>query len=131
FNDNERPRCMVIDTINGFAYFGTYTGLVVKVRLSDFTRVGTLALSQDQFLSAVADPVAGFAYFGTFGGSVHRLRLSDFSSAGVVSSGTNNLQSATIDTVNGYAYFGSLTSPGSIAKVRLSDFVTVDRLTLN
>ena len=39
----------VIDTANGFAYFGTLTspGIVVKVRLSDFTRVGALTLNPD------------------------------------------------------------------------------------
>src|SRR5207244_308412 len=37
----------VIDRANGFAYFGTNTspGMVVKVHLSDFTRVGALTLN--------------------------------------------------------------------------------------
>ncbi|HRI02227.1 MAG TPA: carboxypeptidase-like regulatory domain-containing protein [Pyrinomonadaceae bacterium] len=130
-NFNERPRSMVIDTINGFGYFGTYGGFVTKFRLSDFTRIGNIRPTQDDLLSAVIDPVAGYAYFGTLNGSVVRVRLSDFTGAGTVSMSEENLQSATIDTVNGYAYFGTLTSPGRVAKIRLSDFVRVDGLTLN
>ena len=37
----------MIDTTNGFAYFGAYTGpgVIVKVRLSDFTPVDALVLN--------------------------------------------------------------------------------------
>ena len=40
----------VIDSAAGFAYFGmdTIPGIVVKVRLSDFTRVGALTLNQGE-----------------------------------------------------------------------------------
>jgi uncharacterized repeat protein (TIGR01451 family) len=61
----------VIDTANGFAYFGAgyyvNPGLVVKVRLSDFTRVDavTLNLGENNLVSAVIDSANGFAYFGT------------------------------------------------------------------
>src|SRR5881397_2256550 len=58
----------VIDTASGFAYFGTSTspGIVVKVRLSDLSRVGALALTSEYYLrSAVIDTANGFAYFGT------------------------------------------------------------------
>lgn len=131
-NDDERPRSMVIDAINGYAYFGTYTGIVGKVRLSDLTRIDAFPLAQDQLLSAVADPAAGFAYFGSYGGRVYRLRLPDFTGAGSLNlSSESNLQSATIDPDNGHAYFGSFTSPGRVAKVRLSSFTRVAGLTLN
>src|SRR5207237_9029387 len=58
----------VIDPAGRFAYFTTLTSLgrVVKLRLSDFTRVDALTLNEDTFLtSAVIDPAQGFAYFGT------------------------------------------------------------------
>jgi hypothetical protein len=38
---------------------------------------------------------------------------------------------AVIDAGNGFAYFGTLTTPGRIVKVRLSDFTEVGTLTLN
>ena len=61
--------CAVSDEAAGFAYFGTYTnpGIVVKVRLSDFTQVGALTLNEGEgyLMSAVIDPVGGFAYLGT------------------------------------------------------------------
>src|SRR5439155_21235918 len=60
----------VIDSANGFAYFGTGTspGVVVRVSLSDFTRVGALTLNTGEanLFSAVIDSAYGFAYFGTF-----------------------------------------------------------------
>ena len=47
--NEEYPWAAAIDTVNGFAYFGTLArqtpGIVVKVRLSDFTRVGALVLN--------------------------------------------------------------------------------------
>src|ERR1035437_7576898 len=38
------PIASVIDTVNGFAYYSTRSspGVIVKMRLSDFTRVGQL-----------------------------------------------------------------------------------------
>ncbi len=62
--------CAVIDPAAGYAYFGmfTYPGRIVKVRLSDFTRVGALdfAPGENELYAAVIDPAAGYAYFGTF-----------------------------------------------------------------
>jgi hypothetical protein len=127
----------VIDTTNGFAYFGTGSppGIVVKVRLSDFTRVGALTLNaEERFLySAVIDTANGFAYFGTSDGIVVKVRLSDFTRVGALTlnAGENVLVSAVIDAVNGFAYFGTATSPGIVVKVRLSDFARVGALTLN
>jgi hypothetical protein len=130
-NTNERPRSMVIDPMNGFAYIGTFLGTVVKVRLKDLTRIGAVSLTNQILLSAVADTSAGFAYFGTVGSGVCRLRLSDFSNAFCVPT-LSNLQSAAIDTVNGFAYFGTFTSPGSVVKVNLTNFGTItESLVLN
>src|SRR6266498_1023723 len=41
------PYSAVIDTANGFAYFGGY-GAITKIRLSDFMLVGTLLLSRGE-----------------------------------------------------------------------------------
>src|SRR5437588_9222731 len=73
----------LIDSAHGFAYFATDTnpGIIVKVRLSDFTRVGALVLQpREEFLSAaVIDTDNGFAYFGSFfTGIIVKVRLSDF-----------------------------------------------------
>src|SRR6266705_4377823 len=74
----------VIDHGAGFAYFVTHDyfrtqNVVVKVRLSDFTRVGSLVLDvTDDVLSAVIDSAGGFIYFGTYGTAIVRVRLSDF-----------------------------------------------------
>jgi hypothetical protein len=129
----------VIDTVNGFAYFGAYlpypAGIIVKVRLSDFTRVGALTLSDGEcwLISAAIDPGAGFAYFGTetSPGRIIKVQLSDFTRVGALTltPGENNLQSAVIDLDAGFAYFG--TGSNIIVKVRLSDFTRTGALTLN
>jgi hypothetical protein len=58
-----------IDTVNNFAYFGSFTspGRVAKVDLSNFGGVETLTLNpgEDYLSSAVIDTVNNFAYFGT------------------------------------------------------------------
>jgi len=61
----------VIDTLNGFAYFGRCTspGIVVKVRLSDFTRIGAITLNPGEDIgwgAAVIDTVNRYAYIGTW-----------------------------------------------------------------
>jgi hypothetical protein len=60
---------VVIDTGKRFAYFGTFTtpGIVVKINLATFTRVGaiTLKTGENVLTSAVIDPGRGLAYFGT------------------------------------------------------------------
>src|SRR2546425_5813300 len=78
----------VIDPSAGFAYFGFFYG-VVKIRLSDFSLVGSLTLNASQVVfSAAIDPAGGFAYFGTTTlssnnpGTIVRVRLSDFTRAG-------------------------------------------------
>src|SRR2546427_9898098 len=86
----------VIDSAAGFAYFaavhyasvGTIaSSVVVKVRLSDFTRVNSLTLKTGNNIpvSAVIDTAAGFAYFGLWDspgssnpGIIVRVNLSDF-----------------------------------------------------
>lgn len=131
-----------IDTVNGFAYFGTYHDIaasVVKVRLSDFTRVGALTLNtgEDNLSAAVIDTANGFLYFSTWAspGMVVKVRLSDFTRVGALTLnvGEDYLHSAVIDTTNGFAYFGTgyATNPGTVVKVRLSDLTRVGALTLN
>lgn len=129
----------LVDAANGFAYFGTYTtpAFVVKVRLSDFTRVGAIALNpgEDKILSGSLDSSNGFAYFGTttWPGIVVKIRLTDFQrdSALTLSAGEGWLTSSVIDPANGVAYFGTNTLPGRVVKVQLSDFTRVASLTFN
>ena len=81
FTSGTKTRSAVIDTANGYAYFGTDDdpGKVVKVRLSDFTEVGTLTFSVGKRTrSAVIDTANGYAYFGTDDdpGKVVKVKLS-------------------------------------------------------
>ncbi len=69
-------------------WHGTSPGIVVKVQLSTFTRVGALTLNagEDVLRSAVIDPTDGFGYFGTgtSPGIVVKVRLSDFTRVGAL-----------------------------------------------
>src|SRR5207245_2025741 len=127
----------VVDTAGGFAYFGTRWGLVAKIRMSDFSRAGSLALNpgETNMQSAVIDPAGGFEYFGadTAPGIVVKVRLSTFTrfSALTLNSGEDALASAVIDPTSSLAYFGTDTSPGIVVKVGLSTFTRVANLTLN
>ena len=122
-----------------FAYFGTSVspGIVVKIRLSDLTRVGALILNsgENSLISAVIDQPNGFAYFGTNTdpGIVVKVRLSDFTRVGALTlnSKEQDLISAVIDQPNGFAYFGTNTGPGRVVKVRLSDLTKVGALILD
>jgi len=100
-------------------------GIVVRVRLSDFTRVGAVTFNagENGAVSAAIDTAGGFAYFGTLAspGIVVKVRLSDFTRVGALTlnAGEDKLASAVIDPAAGFAYFGTLTSPGIVAKVAL------------
>ena len=127
----------LIDQLHGFAYFATDTapGMVIKVRLSDFTRVGSLVLNPNEFFpsAGVIDPANGFAYFGTFTATGHiiKVRLSDMTRIGSIDfrNGQGSFVTAIIDTVNGFAYFGSI-APSLIVKVNLSTFTVAATVTV-
>ncbi|MBI4341918.1 MAG: filamentous hemagglutinin N-terminal domain-containing protein, partial [Candidatus Omnitrophica bacterium] len=129
----------IIDQPNGFAYFGTFTspGIIVKVRLSDFTRVGQLVLNtgENDLASAIIDQPNQLAYFGTqtSPGIIVKINLATFTRVGALTlnTGEDNLMSAIIDQPNQLAYFGTTTSPGIIVKINLTSFTRVGALTLN
>ncbi|MBI1785203.1 PD40 domain-containing protein, partial [Candidatus Sumerlaeota bacterium] len=127
-------KCAAIDSVAGYAYFGTSTipGRIIKVALNGGgtpTRVGALELNtgEDDLRSAVIDPVGGYAYFGT-GTSPGKVVKVALNGAGIptrvgsitLNSGENQLVSAAIDPAAGYAYFGTSTSPGIVVKVTLN-----------
>jgi len=148
----------VIDPIGGFVYLGSetetnpgsnqYAGSIVKIRLSDFTEVGSIVPDvayENHMTTSVIDPAAGYAYFGTdcigyycYASSypIVKVRLSDFKIVATLDLGPsipyggNHATSSVIDPTAGYAYFSLYTTPSSITKVRLSDFTVYDNLNL-
>ncbi|TFJ82445.1 hypothetical protein NSK_006271 [Nannochloropsis salina CCMP1776] len=111
----------------------TLPGIVVKVNLTDFSRVDSLALEngEDELVTSV---VSGeYAYFGTenFPGIVVKVNLTDFSRVDSLEL-DNGEDSPRTSVVSGeYAYFGTDTSPGIVVKVNLTDFSRVDSLELD
>ena len=163
------PMSASIDTAGGFAYFGTGCRAVVayyppwappsstcaepigatavKVRLSDFSEVGSIALNTSGYgvTVSVIDPSSGFVYFGvaclisgcTGPARIVKVRLSDFAPVGTLSlnSTEKDLVSAAIDS-SGFAYFGTYSTPSGmftsvLVKVRLSDLTQVGSINLN
>ncbi len=125
-----------IDSAAGYAYFGTGNqgpGSIIKVRLSDFTEVGSLNLTnygEHNFVAMVADPAHGFLYPASLFGDLVRIRLSDFSRIDAINS--PYFQRLSIDPSAGYIYAGSGGGIGGhLTKVRLSDFTQVATTTLN
>jgi hypothetical protein len=139
-NANEQYFDMaVVDSAAGFLYIGTKNApaKIVKIRLSDFTRVGTLTLGSgenDLSPAAVLDSAGGFLYAGTrtSPAKIVKINLADFTRVGALTlnAGENQLWTATLDSAAGRAYFGSRTSPGVIVKINLSDFTREAALTL-
>jgi len=131
------PSTAVLDDQQGFAYFGC-KGRIVKVRLSDFSRVGAATFDPSPYASgptcSVIDIDDGFAYFGipSYPGRIYRLDLTSFNLSGPLSlsSGENSIRSAVIDPGNDAAYFGTYTSPGRVVKVDLLSFSRVGAVTM-
>ncbi len=153
----------VIDPSTGLAYFGTdggpieatSPGIIVRFKLSNFTRVGSITLNANEYnlRSALLDSVRGFAYFSS-GGCTHpppwqnyqacafsgvvKVRLSDFGRVGAFSLNPNEdwPTSLVIDSASGFLYIGTRyiaanSWTGDVVKVRLSDFARVGALALN
>ena len=128
----------VIDPNAQYAYFGAAwdPGKIVKVRLSDFSRVGAISLPGARWLqSAAIDPNGDFAYFTTYNtnpGEVVKVRLSNFTLASTLTLQTDEdlIEAAVIDPTGQFAYFGVNRNPGTIVRVRLSNFTRVDALTM-
>ena len=121
---DQAPRAADIDVIHGFAYFGTPTdpGVVIKVSLSTFTVVATLAMPFDYVSSVLVDSNNGFVYAGAKGAAmVAKISLASF--IVVATTPTFDLnRGAALDSVHGFAYYGGV--GGFVTRVRLSDFTS-------
>ncbi len=124
----------VVDTVNGYAYFGGMDR-VVKIALGNGSeppsRIASVKMEpgEDNLESAVIDPSAGYAYFGTgtTPGRIIKIALGNGAEpptrigALTLNAGENNLTSAVIDASAGFAYFGTRTYPGCIVKIALGN----------
>ena len=140
-HDEDDLSTAVIDAAGGYAYFGNLghtpisqpPGIVVRIRLSDFTQAGNLTLSQCCMVSSMIDSAGGYAYFGTGGATVDRISLSNFTLAGTLATPSRvSITSAVINSTEGYAWFGTkFNNPAEIFTIRLADFAMVNSLTMN
>ena len=140
--EQDLVRSAVIDTANGFAYFGTFTdpGRIVKVDLGTFQAVDEIVLepNENKLRSAVIDTANGYAYFGTSTqpGSVVKIDLNTFTRVGAITlnAGEDYLESAAIDPTDGLGgvlYFSTYTSPIEVVKIDLNTFTRLGAVTLD
>jgi hypothetical protein len=136
-----------IDVDSGFAYFGSYGGILAKIRLSDFAPVENLTLnaSESGINALLVDPDAGYAYFSTNTGfsnstpssAIVKVRLSDYTRTDTLTLNPADgiVVTGVMDSEGGFAYFGTFGTyfgaPGNVIRVRLSDFTRAGNLTLN
>ncbi len=133
----------VIDTTNGYGYFGATgllgVGTVVKVSLAGaMARIGAAAFNAGELtpVSGVVDTAAGFAYFGTSNAPGVVVKIALGAGAAVptrvgaltLAAGENNLTCAVIDTTAKFAYFGTSTTAGKVVKVNLTTFLATATL---
>jgi hypothetical protein len=152
-NESE-VRTVIIDPISGFAYLGVWNaGLafsgpdasiskIVKVRLSDLSRVATYQTVSGGYInSAVIDVKGGFAYFGISSlflsaiyppAEIVRIRLSDFAVNSTLPVGLryDEIPFGLLDDANGFAYFYDVSwawpnASNRLVKVNLSNFTQV------
>lgn len=123
----------LIDQTNGFGYFATDQNptKIIKIDLSDFTRVGALELNagEETPYTGAIDEINGFAYFGcyTTQGKIVKVNLSDFTRVGVISLSHTPSKpgSMVIDTTNGFLYVGTESVDNLVYKINLTTFAEV------
>lgn len=129
-----------VDIVNGYMYVGTDTspGQVIKIRLSDFTRVGAITLSIDSLWGMAIDTTNGFLYVsGNIASTtnISKIDLTTFTETTVLSltSELYKVNNLVIDISNGFLYIGtgSTTDPAEIRKINLTTFTQTASLTLN
>ena len=132
----------VLDTVNGYGYFGvlsTSPGRIAKIALGAGSAAPTyvnstpLNTGENAVMGAVADVANGYAYFAcaTNPGTVVKISMSAGSSPpariGTVTlnSGEGSLRRGVIDASAGYGYFATISSaPTLVAKIALGTGAT-------
>ena len=104
---------------DNYGYFGTFTspGYVVKVDLSNQTRVGYILLEQGEDNLSSSVIYGDCAYFGTMTGYVVKVNLTTFTRVESIDSTLTNLQ--TVIVYNNFAIFGGYER---IVKINLEPF---------
>ncbi len=130
---------IVLAPVSGYAYVCCITSpaRIVKVRMSDLSRVGVLTLEtgENSVQAAVIDEAEEYLYAFTYTSpaKVVKIRLSDFTrvSALDLATGENNVTCAMYDATTGHAYAGTYTAPGIVVKVNCAGMTRIAALTLD
>jgi hypothetical protein len=124
------------DPVRGYVYLSSFThpGTIVRLRLSDFTRVDSLVVDHTDGPppAGVIDPAGGYAYYSTWRNTLIRVRLDDFSLAGrlALDPVESAASAAVSDLAAGFAYLATTGSQPRLVKVRLADFSRVAAIPL-
>jgi hypothetical protein len=136
------PHALAVDEAAGYAYVGddSMPGWIIKIRLSDLSRVAALHLNAAEGLAGcgVIDSARGYAYFSVTSGLAYvpgkivRIRLSDFSQIDTLTLDANDYSAATmvIDPATPTLYLGVSSWPDKAVKVDLNSFTRVGSINL-
>jgi hypothetical protein len=136
-------KALTVDSAAGFLYMGAmdrhenFPAVIIKLRLSDLSRVATLPLEADEkwITSGAFDSAAGYGYFVAKTGPAHviKVRLADLSRVATLAlpAGEDNMYGAFVDPDGGYLYLSGGTSlNGIVTRIRLADFSYQGTLTV-
>lgn len=126
-----------IATDETYLYAGDYTafpGTIFKVRISDFSKVGTLTLGsgENNLRSMVVDEEGVYLYTAHLlsPARIVKVNLSTFARQSALTLDTGENQAVTAIIKGTYLYVGLNTSPGKIVKIDLNTFTKTATLTL-
>lgn len=129
------PVSLLIDPSGTYAYLilTEYVSQIVKIRLSDFTRVATLVLpeSDGPIYFGAMDPAGGFAYFANQA-MIIKVNLASFTRVDdlTLPAGEDDMSCLAIGASGQFAYAGTFNAPAKVIKINLGTFSRVSSITL-
>jgi DNA-binding beta-propeller fold protein YncE len=123
-------QAVAIDTTNGYVYFATGSHTIEKIRISDFTLVGTLNITYNA-ASLVIDITGGYLYAGISSSAIKKIYKIDLSSFTKIAecSIVNGVGAGVGLKEGNFLYFSTYPSPYKISKIDIATFTEVSTLT--
>ena len=133
-SSGDKIRGSLSESVDGFGYFTTWNGYIIKVRLSDFTAVAAISTGL-LWIDKQVILVNGYLYLVSMDSPAQmaKVRLSDFTVIGspLTFTGYSEGYGLLADPTGTYALVSfNYLNPAVIFRVRLSDLTVVDSITL-
>ena len=133
--DTGENRCRSIFSDGSYLYAGLFTspGKVVKIDLTDFTKVATLTFDTGENYCYTLFSDGSYLYAGLWiaPGKVVKIDLADFTKIATMTLDTWENGCCSLFSDGSYLYVGLYTSPGKVVKIDLADFTKIATMTLD